>query len=79
MRGGDPSFNARVIRAVLEGADVPARTGILLNAAAALYAAGAAGSLEDGADLAARTIDSGAAAATLTRIGFTAETQAAAA
>lgn len=79
VRGGDPVYNARVIRAVLEGEDVPARTGILLNAAAALYAAGAAGSLRDGADLAARTIDSGRAAATLARVGYAAEARAVAA
>ena len=79
VRGGDCTFNARIIRAVLEGKDVPARNGILLNAAAALYAAGAAGSLRDAAGLAARTIDSGAAAATLARLGYAAETQAVAA
>ncbi|MDE0718259.1 MAG: bifunctional anthranilate synthase component II/anthranilate phosphoribosyltransferase, partial [Rhodospirillaceae bacterium] len=79
VRGGDCTFNARIIRAVLEGKDVPARNGILLNAAAALYAAGAAGSLRDAAGLAARTIDSGAAAATLARLGYAAETQAIAA
>ena len=79
VRGGDPAFNARIIRTVLEGRDVPARTGILLNAAAALYAAGAAGNLKDGAELAARTVDSGDAAATLARVSYTAEPQAVAA
>lgn len=79
VRGGDPAFNAGIVRAVLEGEAVPARTGILLNAAAALYAAGAAGSLREAAALAARTIDSGAAAATLARLGYAAETRAVAA
>ena len=79
VRGGDPAFNAKIIRAVLEGEDTPARTGILLNAAAALYAAGAVDTLRDAADLAAHTIDSGRAAATLDRISYKTEEQAVAA
>ena len=79
VRGGDPAFNARIIRAVIDGENAPARTGILLNAAASLYAAGAADSFRDGAALAAHIVDSGQAAATLDRIGYTAEERAAAA
>jgi anthranilate phosphoribosyltransferase len=40
---------------------------VLLNAAAALEVAGAAGSLAEGLEIAGRSIDSGAAAATLHR------------
>lgn len=65
IRGGTPDENARLIRAVLEGEQVPARTGILLNAAAALVAAGAAENFRAGATLAAETIDSGRAGAKL--------------
>ena len=79
VRGGDPAFNAKIIRAVIEGEETPARIGILLNAAAALYAAGAVDTLRDAADLAAHTIDSGRAAATLDRISYKAEEQAVAA
>lgn len=79
VRGGDPAFNARIIRAVIDGENAPARTGILLNAAASLYAAGAVDSFRDGAALAAHIVDSGQAAATLDRIGYTAEERAAAA
>lgn len=65
IKGGDPDENARLVRGVLEGDSLPARTGILLNAAAALVAAGAAEDFRDGAELAAETIDSGRAAAKL--------------
>ncbi len=68
IRGGDPATNARILRAVLAGEPHPARTGVLLNAAAALYVAGAARSLPDGAGLAARLIDSGKALAKLTQV-----------
>ncbi|MEQ8699098.1 MAG: anthranilate phosphoribosyltransferase [Bauldia litoralis] len=59
IRGGSPEENAATLKAVLEGAHHPARTGVLLNAAAALYAAGAVDSLRGGAALAAETIASG--------------------
>lgn len=65
IRGGAPEENARLIRAVLEGDAVPARTAVLLNAAAALVAAGAADTFRAGAAIAAETIDSGRAGAKL--------------
>lgn len=79
VRGGDPAMNARIIRAVLEGDKAPARDGILLNAAAALYVAGAAETLTEAAALATDTIDSGRAATTLARLTFRPENQAVAA
>lgn len=79
VRGGDPALNAAIIRAVLEGERSPARTGILLNAAAALYVAGEADSLRDAAILASETIDCGHAARTLDRISFDADDRAVAA
>ena len=60
--GDEPAQNARIIDGVLRGARAPARTGILMNAAAALFAARAVDSLKDGAALAAETIDRGAVA-----------------
>lgn len=59
IAGGDPAHNAQVIGAVLDGASHPARTGVLLNAAAALYVAGAADSLQSAKDLAVATIEEG--------------------
>ncbi len=65
IRGGDPSENAAIIRAVLGGDPHPARTAIVMNTGAALYVAGLANTLEEGARLAERTIDSGAVTAKL--------------
>ncbi|TVR62417.1 MAG: anthranilate phosphoribosyltransferase [Gemmatimonadales bacterium] len=66
IAGGEPSENALRIRSVLEGRDRGgARTFVLLNAAAALYVAGRAESLEDGVRQAAEAVDGGAALRTL--------------
>jgi anthranilate phosphoribosyltransferase len=62
LRGGDPEKNAHITRAVLAGEDRgPRRDVVLLNAAAAVWVGGAASDLEKGVDLAAESIDSGAA------------------
>ncbi|MGN0644957.1 anthranilate phosphoribosyltransferase [Gemmiger sp.] len=63
--GGTPAQNAAITRSILSGAPGPRRGAVLLNAGAALYVAGKAGSIADGVALAARTIDSGAALAKL--------------
>ena len=68
LRGGEPSKNAHRIEAVLSGEPGPQRDVVCLNAAAALYVAGAAKDLRDGVALASETIDSGAAAAALARL-----------
>ena len=65
LQGGDIARNAEVLREVLNGVKGPKRDIVLLNAGAALYVAGLAGSIKDGAALAARAIDTGKAAATL--------------
>lgn len=61
LRGGTPEDNARILRSVLEGAPGPCRDVVVLNAAAALVAAGAAEDFRDGMHLAEKSIDSGAA------------------
>ena len=61
IQGGDPAFNAAALRALLRGAKNAYRDTVLLNTAAALIVAGHAADLRDGADQAARAIDSGAA------------------
>jgi anthranilate phosphoribosyltransferase len=63
--GGDPAHNARALRAVLAGEKSAYRDIAVLNAAIALVVAERAGDLREGAALAARALDSGAAAATL--------------
>jgi anthranilate phosphoribosyltransferase len=62
VRGGGPEENARIAREVLAGADGPRRDVVLLNAAAALRAAGRASDWREGIGIAAEAIDSGRAA-----------------
>jgi len=61
ISGGDATANAAIIREILEGKKSARRDVVLLNAAAALVAAGRADHLADGLPLAAKSIDSGAA------------------
>jgi len=65
ISGGDAAENAAIIREILRGAVSPRRDVVLLNAAAALVAAGKADHLSDALPLAAKSIDSAAAAAKL--------------
>ena len=67
LRGGDVGVAVEVARSVLAGETGPRRDVVLLNAAAALEVAGSAASLTEGLEIAARSIDSGAADATLHR------------
>ena len=62
LRGGDPAENAAAIRRVLAGEAGGRRDAILLNAAAAVTAAGRAADLREGLELAREALDSGAAA-----------------
>jgi anthranilate phosphoribosyltransferase len=61
ISGGDAACNAALIREVLAGKKSARRDVILLNAAAALVAAGRADHLREAMPLAAEAIDSGAA------------------
>jgi len=65
IRGGDPAHNAAALRALLQGETGPYRDAVLLNAAAALLAAGHVTDLRDGVEQAAETIDAGLANALL--------------
>jgi len=67
MRGGGPEENARIARELLQGAKGPRRDVVLLNASAALRAAGLAATWKDGLGLAAEAIDSGRAGDVLQR------------
>ena len=62
ISGGDAALNASLVRDVLGGKKSARRDVVLLNAAAALVAAGRADHLRDAVPLAAKAIDSGAAA-----------------
>lgn len=68
IAGGDAADNAAILKDVLAGAHGPRRDVVLLNAAAALFVAGAVETVEAGIDRAAAAIDDGQAAATLQRL-----------
>ena len=68
LRGADATANAATIRRVLAGERGARRDAVVLNAGAALLAAGVADDLRDGVAAAAAAIDDGAAEATLERL-----------
>src|SRR5271168_1878935 len=68
IAGGDAAANAEIIREILSGRTSPRRDVVLLNAAAALVAAGRVDHLVDGLPLASKSIDSGAAAEKLSAL-----------
>ncbi len=68
LAGGTAAENARITESVLHGEPGARRDVVLLNAGAALLVAGAAGSLEEGIDRAALTIDAGLAVELLGRL-----------
>ncbi|HWK47299.1 MAG TPA: anthranilate phosphoribosyltransferase [Stellaceae bacterium] len=68
LAGGDPSDNARIMRALLGGTKGPIRDVVLLNAAAALIVAGRVPDLAAGVAMGGAAIDSGAAQRALDRL-----------
>ena len=63
VRGGDKAANAATMRALLSGEGGPVRDYVLLNSAGVLLAGDLVTNIRDGVQLAAQTIDSGAAKA----------------
>lgn len=61
IRGGDPTTNAQITRAVLSGKHDACRDVVLLNAALAIIAGEKAADIKEGVQIAADCIDSGAA------------------
>ena len=68
LTGGDIQSNVTILTDVLTGILSPRRDIVLMNAAAALVAAGVAEDLKQGVALGAEAIDSGQAAATLAKL-----------
>jgi anthranilate phosphoribosyltransferase len=69
LAGGSPAENAALVDAVLAGTERgPRRDVVLLNAGAALIAAGRAADLADGIAQAAQVLDSGAASRLVARL-----------
>jgi anthranilate phosphoribosyltransferase len=79
IAGGDAAENAAIVRAILGGESGPRRDVVLLNAAAALLAAGKADDLAAGVALARESIDSGRALGALDELGAVSRRLAAAA
>jgi anthranilate phosphoribosyltransferase len=72
LHGGDAKENADIVRSILKGEKGPRRDIVVVNAAAALVAAGIALDFRDGVERATNAIDQGAASETLARlISFT--------
>ncbi|MDD4900107.1 MAG: anthranilate phosphoribosyltransferase [Candidatus Omnitrophica bacterium] len=61
LAGGDTALNAQIFLNILKGAKGAKRDIVLLNAAAAIYAADKVKSIQDGIELAKNAIDSGKA------------------
>ena len=70
VAGGPPEANAQTTRRIFAGEAGPARDLAVLNAGAAIYAAGRADGLESGVRAAEAALDSGAAAAALDRLAL---------
>ena len=68
LKGGDAEANATALMAVLNGSKGPYRDIAILNAAAALIVAAKAKDLKEGAAIAAKSLDSGAAGERLERL-----------
>jgi anthranilate phosphoribosyltransferase len=68
ISGGDVQQNAEIIREILDGKKSPRRDVVLMNASAALVAAGRADSLAEAIPMAAESLDTGAARAKLEKL-----------
>ncbi|MDE2733113.1 MAG: anthranilate phosphoribosyltransferase [Gemmatimonadota bacterium] len=68
LKGGDASYNARILRGVLDGEEGPQRDVVLLNSAAAIVVGGRAEDITAGLEVARESIDSGKARQALDRL-----------
>ena len=69
LRGGDAAENAAILQAIFSGQDTgPRRDIVLLNASAALVAAGLAGNLNEGLELGRKAILDGAVTMVLQKL-----------
>ncbi len=68
LAGGDAAENARILLAVLEGERGAHRDIVVLNAGAAIYVGGAAGSIAEGIGRAEQAVDTGSALGKLNRL-----------
>jgi anthranilate phosphoribosyltransferase len=66
--GGDPETNAKILREVMENKPGPARDVVALNAGAAIYVGGKAGTIAEGVAEALKVIESGEAGRRLEKL-----------
>jgi anthranilate phosphoribosyltransferase len=71
LKGGDAVLNAEIAKDVLQGAPGAARDIVVINAAATIYVAGLAASIQEGVQLAQEALDSGQALAVLNDLVYT--------
>jgi anthranilate phosphoribosyltransferase len=69
VAGGEPAYNAEIVRGVLDAKPGPALDISLLNAGAAIYAGGGSEDLAGGVAAAREAVESGAARSVLDRLG----------
>ena len=67
IRGADPVYNAKALKAMLSGAPGPYRDAVLFNSAATLIVAGRTEDWTEGAEIAAESLDAGKPGALLQR------------
>ncbi len=68
LKGGTPETNAAALSEAISGVETPYRNAIIFNAAAGLLISGKSKDLKDGADMAKRSIDSGAVFSVLKKL-----------
>jgi len=68
IKGGAKNYNAELVKEILAGAKGPKTDIVLLNAGAAIYVSGKAGSIKDGIKIAEETIQSGKAKSKLEQL-----------
>jgi anthranilate phosphoribosyltransferase len=68
LKGGNPEVNAAALSEAISGVESPYRNAIVYNAAAGLLIAGKTKDLREGAELAKKTIDSGAVFSVLKKL-----------
>ena len=68
IKGGEPDYNAQIIKRVFSGEHGPHRDIVLLNAAAGILVGGKSDTIQGGIDIARECVDSGAAREVLARL-----------
>lgn len=68
LKGGNPEYNAKIIKKILSDSKGPKTEIVVLNAGAAIYLGGGASDIGEGVEIARESIESGLAQETLTQL-----------